>query len=67
MVDYEDIVAWYKSEESRGKGDNDAAEIDPDVWRKLWTSGGRFVKALAEAQEESDDEDEDEDEDEDSD
>jgi hypothetical protein len=66
IVDYEDIVSWYKSEESRGKGKTEANDDEQELWKKLWTSGGRFVKALAEAQESDDEDDEDED-DEDSD
>ena len=62
-MDYEDVVSWYKSEESRGKGKTEASEDEQEAWRKLWTSGGRFVKALAEAQESDDDDDEEEDED----
>lgn len=56
-MDYDEVVSWYKSEESRGKGKNEASDDEQEAWRKLWTSGGRFVKALAEAQESDDDED----------
>jgi hypothetical protein len=63
MAEYEDIVLWYKSEESRGKGENETGADDPEAWRTLWASGGRFVKALAEAQEDSDEDDDEDEED----
>lgn len=59
IVEFEDIIAWYKSDESRGKGGQcDMPVRDAEEWKSVWNGAGRFVKALVEAQESSEEEDE---------
>ncbi len=59
VADQDDVIGWYKAPAARGVGIANQEVVGQ--WKALWDQGGRFVKALAEADVESEEEDSDED------